>query len=258
LLGLVATPVAAAQAAPEYVSSEPEDGATLHKAPDRVEATFNEPLDESSTLKVIDECNRQLDDGSTEVDGSSMSIGIVKKPAGEYHVEYVARSIEGLTGETEGHFMFTVHFGKACDGDGGDHHGNDDDDDDNGNHDGHGGNGGGDDHDDMSNHDDGDHETSGHEAGTDHSTTGTDHADHDEGGMGGGHDKHNKKNGGHSKHEKHRKSADPEEDLPGIASPDDTRKLLDRADSTALIAALALCALLGILGGAVLRLSARH
>lgn len=137
VIGLVAAPVAAAPAAPEYVSSEPEDGATLHKAPKQVEATFSEPLDESSTLTVLDECNRQLDDGSTEVDATSMSIEIVKKPAGEYHVEYVARSIAGATGETKGHFMFTVHFGKACDGEGHGDHGDDGNDgNDKGNHEG--------------------------------------------------------------------------------------------------------------------------
>src|SRR5687767_9271763 len=107
LVLLAAWPAAASQAAaPRYVSSEPSDGAKLHEAPQRVEVTFDQPLDESSSLSIVDECERDIDDNQTVVDGTTMSIGVAETPAGMYHVEYVAEGLGGVTGREEGMFMF--------------------------------------------------------------------------------------------------------------------------------------------------------
>ena len=252
LLLAAASPGLAQEAPPQMTGSTPEEGSTSHKAPQQVEVEFDRPLDDSSSLAVVDGCDRQLDDGSTVVDGNTMSIGIVETPSGDYHVEYVARGVEEVTGENEGHFTFTVHAGKPCDGESDhDHHGNDDDDK-NGKHDDHDKNGHKDmdhgaDHDEMSDHDTGTHDT-------DH-TAGTSHTDHDGAGMG----KHG--NGKHNAHDRHEdedrdQGAAAPGEVPGITSSDTSRELLARADSGALIAALALCAVLGILGGVILRSSA--
>jgi methionine-rich copper-binding protein CopC len=249
LVLLVAAPAVASQAAPpQYQSSEPSDGATVHQPPDRIEVTFDQPLDEASRLTVRDECGRQIDDGSTEVSGSTMSVALEQKPAGEYHVAYVARGIGGLTGTNDDHFMFTAHAGPSCGkkGHGGHHPPNH-----SGNHDPkNGGN-----HD--PNHGD-DHNGSNH-SGTDHSGTdhsGTDHSTasgHDEGyaaASGSSHDDHVGNSSKDHSDGNHTTAAD---DFEGITSSDTSRNLLTRANSTTLLISLFLCAALGILGGAVLR-----
>ena len=246
LVCLAAAPAASQTAPPQYQSSDPEKGATVHQPPQRVEVTFDQPLDDSSSLAVTDECDRQLDSGTTEVSGNTMSIEIVKTPSGMYHVEYLARGVAGVTGENNDMFMFTVHGGKACDGGSGhDDHGKDpnehdgrhDDDDDHGND--HAGTG---------------HDRDDHSSSTDHTeshgTAGTDHS-----GM-GSHDgdEHSGTGGQHDEHEA--RADDPITDQAlGITSSDTARKLFTRADSRALMISLGLCALLGILGGAVLRAS---
>jgi methionine-rich copper-binding protein CopC len=248
LVLLVAAPAAASQIAPEYQSSEPADGATVHQPPDRIEITFSEPLDPGSSMTVTDACDHRVDDGATEVSGSTMSIGLEKKPSGRYLVEYVASGIGGLTGETEGSFSFTAHAGAACDGNksghqghgpgGNGNHGN-------GNHGNgnHGGNHAGGDHDGD------DHSTGSTHSGTDHSTMGPSaHTDHDAGDS-GSHSEEGHSGGSH--HD--RPVASGPDTIDGITSSDTQRELLTRADSTTLLISLALCAALGILGGVVLR-----
>src|SRR5687767_1723726 len=126
LMVLLAAPVlpAAAQGiAPEYVESEPSDGATMHQAPSEVIVRFSEPLDESSTMEVRDECGSKIDDGNVVVSLQEMSVGIAEEPSGPYKVNYYAKGIRGLTGQTTGSFTFTVHAGAACDGGGDGGHG---------------------------------------------------------------------------------------------------------------------------------------
>jgi methionine-rich copper-binding protein CopC len=253
LLVLVAAPAAASQVAPpQYESSEPAEGATVHKAPDRIEVTFDQPLDDTSSLSVTDGCDRDVDDEATEISGDTMSVGLELKPSGNYHVEYVARGLAGVTGENEGHFTFTAHGGESCDGrkkkhdhddEDKDHH---KDDDGHKEHDdrGHDDNG----HDDMD-HDDGDHGTGDtHDGGS-----GSSHTDHK---GGGGH--HCGGNGDHQDGDHSRAGSDDDpvasgDDISGITPSDTARELLKRADSTTLLISLALCVALGIAGGAVLR-----
>ena len=119
LLGLVvvAAPAWAANG-PRYVSSEPEDGARLHRAPERVSATFSEPLDGTSYLQVRDECGRRVDDRRVEIVANRMTVGLAKAPAGHYEVDYLARGMGGVTGQERGTFHFSVHLGPSCDGSG--------------------------------------------------------------------------------------------------------------------------------------------
>jgi methionine-rich copper-binding protein CopC len=125
---LVAVPLAAPAAAeraiaPEYQSSEPADGATVHEPPDRVSATFSEPLDPSSDMLIHDECGRRIDDRDLQFNINEMSVGLAEKPSGVYHVAYEATGLGGVTGTTKGSFEFTVHGGASCSGSGGHQHG---------------------------------------------------------------------------------------------------------------------------------------
>ena len=247
LVLLAAWPAAASQPAPpQYQSSEPSDGATLHEAPERVEVTFDQPLDESSSLSIVDECERDIDDDRPVVEGNTMTISVTEKPSGMYHVEYLARGLGGVTGENDGMFMFTVHGGDPCDGgSGGNHHNNGGG---NGHNNGHGGN---DQHEGGKEHGSGTHMTGNHTSGSAH--TGTHAGGSETHGAGGDH-----KNMGHAggDHPKAPEKDVPDQaagDAPGISSSDTARKLLSRADSGTLLMSLALCALLGVLGGAILR-----
>jgi methionine-rich copper-binding protein CopC len=250
LVLLVAAPAVASRIAPEYQNSEPSAGGTVHEPPDRIEITFSEPLDPGSSMTVTDACDRRVDDGATEVSGSTMSIGLEDKPAGRYLVGYVARGIGGLTGETEDSFTFTAHAGAPCGPGAGGHggHGGHGNGHGNGNG-GHNGNHGGSHHSGGS-HAGGDHAAGSHSgsdhSGMDHSTMGTSaHTDH-------GSTEHDSHEGDHHSGSGHDAVASGPE-IDGITSSDTQRGLLTRADSTTLMISLALCAALGILGGVVLR-----
>jgi methionine-rich copper-binding protein CopC len=250
LVLLVAAPAVAQAAPPQYQSSEPSDGATVHEPPDRIEVTFDQPLDEASNLTITDGCDRRIDDGATEVSGSSMSVALEQKPSGEYHVAYVARGIGGLTGTSDGHFTFTAHAGESCGKGGGAHHpgmnhpGNHDPGKGTENHGKHG-----------NDHSGTDHSSTGHSS-TDHS--GTDHSTasgHDDGHSSGTGSSHDEQGAGHSNgnHSNGNHTTAAADDFDGITSSDTSRNLLTRANSTTLLISLFLCAALGILGGAVLR-----
>jgi len=176
---LSSAPVLAAQVdGPRFLSSDPQAGEELNDAPpESVEITFSEPLDASSEIKVIDECENRIDDGSTTINANSMQVGFKKTPVGTYTVFYSAVGPGGITGETNGSFQFLVHVGKSCGGGehgsnhGGSNHG--------GEKPGHGGSGhegeyeGG--HGGSGEHEGGgsDHEGSSHSGGSTHSGSGT-------------------------------------------------------------------------------------
>src|SRR5687768_17259248 len=65
-----------AQAAPQYQDSEPGAGSSVQNAPDHVSITFNEPLDEDSTIAVANECGKNVDNGVVTVDLNEMSVGL--------------------------------------------------------------------------------------------------------------------------------------------------------------------------------------
>jgi len=260
---LVVAPASAAGMAPTYVSSEPSDGEELHRAPDRVEVTFSEPLDESSELSVTDSCGRTVDDGRASVDGNTVSIGIALKPSGHYQVDYRATGIAGLTGTTTGGFHFMVHFGKDCDGgSGGGHegHGGKKNGGGGGGHDEHDGSGG-DQHESGGGHDEsgsGEHTGSGHTSSTGgnaHTGAHTDGSGGDEGH--GAHGKRNKGNGHKGKHRDHRTTKGPASDEGSAGrtlAAGDGQPLAP--DGRAVTLALGFSLALGSVGGWFLRVSA--
>ena len=256
----VATSASAAVApvAPQYSSSDPADGDTMHQAPDQVTVTFSEPLDSSSEMIVEDHCGNKLDDGNVEVSLNEMSVGIAKKPAGHYMVTYAADGVGGITGSTQGRFSFKVHAGESLCGDSG-----------NGGHGGHGGSGsttggthkghGGSEGHDQGNGHSG-HSKGGHSAGGNQTTGGSEHTAH-ESGAGGSHMEHDAAAGSEAGHGEHAdmkggSSERDDQDLTGLAAGETPMPELN-PDSTAVLLALLLCAAFGALGGWVLRISAR-
>ncbi len=250
---LILAPTAgwAAQVAPQYVSSEPADGEELHQAPEEVSATFSEPLDPSSKLKVEDHCGNRLDDRKVEVSANEMSVGIAKTPGGHYMVTYAAVGLGGITGTNLGQFSFTVHAGKKCGGGG--HHIDD------GEHGDHGDGG----------HRDGEH-TGGGEHTRDHGGGGhTEHeggaghvsghmgAEHDDGHADTAHTDHSGAAATHGQgHEDHvaaeRERRTKERRPTGIATGESPFPEL-APDSTAVLLSLILCIAFGGLGGFLLR-----
>ena len=253
LLAVPVLPAAAQGLAPEYVESEPADGATMHQAPSEVVVRFSEPLDESSTMEVRDECGGRVDDGNVVINLQEMSVGIAEEPSGTYKVNYYAKGIRGLTGQTSGSFSFQVHAGSSCDGDDGGH----------GGHGGNGGNGGGG----HEGHGGGGGNMNGHQGhegggdGTDHSTmdhtSTTDHSSMDHSGMGSGEMDHSDHKDMKNKHAHHRKAKPPKkpdrQKPPPQAGPED---LGGNVEGSAVMISLGLSMVLGVAGGWYLRTSA--
>lgn len=255
LVLLVAAPAVASQPAPpQYQSSEPSDGAKVHEPPERVEVTFDQPLDEASSLTVTDECDRRIDDGATEVSGATMSVALGEGPSGTYRVEYLARGLGGLTGEEEGQFTFLSHSGTSCGkttGGGPAHHGNGGDN----QSDGQGGKHGG-------------QKAGSHSGTTDHASTGSNNSNSHTGTSGGpshgasthpsGAGSSQAPDGSHAtgatgSHTGGKNGGTATGGFDGITSSDTGSERLTRATSTMLLIALSLCAALGVVGGAVLR-----
>jgi methionine-rich copper-binding protein CopC len=272
LLALAAGPAAAsavagqardAAAAPDYLSSEPENGAMLDEAPEQVSVTFDEPIDPDSSLSISDECGRKIDDGNVQVDPNSMTVGISLTPSGTYTATYFVKGLGGVTGQQTGTFSFMVHSGESCDGGdghgghgnggGGKGHGN-------GGHGGGKGDGhrGGDQHggDHMAgggdSHDDGTHGSTGHTSSRDH---GASHSDMDhpkKGGHGSGHG--GRQGGKHgTAHPPLVPRAPEEDDGTTLASEDGAIPVAP--DGAAVLTALGLSLAMGAVGGWFLRMS---
>ncbi|MDQ3877781.1 MAG: copper resistance protein CopC [Actinomycetota bacterium] len=101
--------------APMYITSDPQAGATVSSA-SRVTVTFNQPLDASSTLKVLDHCGDRVDAGRAQITANQISISIEEPmaPSGKYIVLYTAVGLQGLTGRTINGFTFTATDGMSC------------------------------------------------------------------------------------------------------------------------------------------------
>ena len=261
LLVTGATSALAAQAAPSRVSSEPEPGEELHEAPEQVSITFDQPLDPSSFIAVENHCGERVDDKDTEVTANEMTVDLTSKVSGTYHVEYFAKGVAGVTGAKSEAFTFLVHGGPSCDPDGGGHNGHG-----NGNGNGHGnghGNGNGNGHGNGHGNGGGEHNGGGHsgnhENGGEHSGSGghsgsTDHDDHDSMSDGehadqdhGAHEAAENKPEDHTGHE--------ENGIQNIAF-GPAGPPLRGPDGPAVVIALSLSVVLGVLGGTVLRISA--
>jgi hypothetical protein len=119
LLGLSATVLVAvlATGAPALAhnaltGSDPENGATVTEAPERVRLTFRASLDPLNThLSVTGPDSEPVEAGEPAVDGTSVSIPLPAGPAGEYRVSYRVLSSDGDW--VEGAIGFTVSVGTA-------------------------------------------------------------------------------------------------------------------------------------------------
>ena len=97
---------------PQYISSDPVNGAQLHEAPEVVKVAFTEPLDAASELKVF-ACGKRVDDGKTVVSLNQLEVRLDSGPQGIYQARWVAKGLAGLTGSSDGFIEFSVSHTKA-------------------------------------------------------------------------------------------------------------------------------------------------
>ncbi|HVF53649.1 MAG TPA: copper resistance protein CopC [Actinomycetota bacterium] len=121
--GHAAAAPASPTAAPERTGSDPAPDSHVAAPPTEVSITFSEPVDPSSGMQVVNECGERIDDRAVTVELMTMRVGISDGPSGHYVVEYLARSLNGLTGDSRGKFHFIVDSGTPCAGGHGDHGG---------------------------------------------------------------------------------------------------------------------------------------
>lgn len=247
--------VAHARTGPSYEDSEPGNGSSVQSPPAIVRATFSEPLDDSSSLAVFNECGQRLDAGNTSVNLDEMSVDVaVRHWSGTHTVKYTAVGLGKITGTSKGSFSFEVAEGHSCgSSDDDDKHGHGDKDDKKHEH---GDGGGGNDHDGHGGGTGNDHQMSGHtgmSGHTDHSAAGSNHGSHDmkagAGDQGQGHGNHKGANSGDNGGDPHEGHGSPN----GTFASDPLPQL--PADGRAVVIALALCAGMGIIGGTFLRAS---
>lgn len=95
LLALAAAPGASAHAT--LMSTDPADGAVLDEAPQRVAATFNEPMQDTfAAMTVVGPEGNLWSTGEAEVDGPVVSVAVKPLgPAGTYTANYRATSADG-------------------------------------------------------------------------------------------------------------------------------------------------------------------
>ena len=241
---------AAALLAPSYQSSEPSKGAMVDEPPSEVAVTFSEPLDQSSWMKVLDECGEEVSAGAATIQLNEMTVQMGEDtPNGMYEVVYKAVGLAGATGTSGSSFEFMVHDGKPC-GDGhGTHHppgkgkgkskhkGHDPGDDDHDDHDP-----GRDDHDD---HTPGTSTHTGH-TGMPGMTGSTTHSGHTTTAADGGH------GAGHGNHRGGGNPPAGNGEPPPLATGD---TIPASADAEAVLVGLGLALAVGVLGGWLLRMS---
>jgi len=111
---LVAAPPALAH--PTVVSRSPEDGSTVSQPPSEVSVEFDEIVT-NADLDVFDPCGAQVDTGSPQALGRTVSVGVSADKAGTYRVAWVVVSEDGHN--VRGDWTFTSSGGAACPGSGG-------------------------------------------------------------------------------------------------------------------------------------------
>lgn len=110
---VLGAPVAAAHAV--LLASDPEDGAALEAAPERVTLSFNEEINPSFVTVAVTGADRTDHvRGEATVEGEQVSAGIGPLDDGEYTVGYRVTSADGhvITGSSR----FTVGAGAAAAG----------------------------------------------------------------------------------------------------------------------------------------------
>ena len=104
--GLIAG-VGAAWAHATLDHASPPSGSTVHSAPQEVLLTFTERLESAfSMIEVKDAGGTRVDSGKSEVNGSTMRVGLKVLPDGQYRVHW--RAITSDTHRVEGNFTFNV------------------------------------------------------------------------------------------------------------------------------------------------------
>ena len=87
--------------------ASPPAGSTVHSAPQEVVLTFTERLEPAfSMIEVTDAGGMRVDSGKSEVNGSTMRVGLKVLPEGQYRVHW--RAISRDTHRVEGNFAFNV------------------------------------------------------------------------------------------------------------------------------------------------------
>jgi methionine-rich copper-binding protein CopC len=105
LLLLVVVPSALAHA--ELVRARPADGATVDEGPIEIVATFNEALDNRSSIQLRNAANEIVARGA--VDGRTLRIGLEGLLPGEYEVRWTAIGSDGHPERSDpGSWRFTV------------------------------------------------------------------------------------------------------------------------------------------------------
>lgn len=96
----------------EEVSSEPEDGATLRRAPSEVVVTLTEPPAGNARMEITDGCGDDVTDG-VSISGNDIVGATGAAEPGRWRVEWAAISeVDGHA--TEGTFSFRVRGAKDC------------------------------------------------------------------------------------------------------------------------------------------------
>jgi len=114
MLLLAVTTTASAHS--ELAKTEPEVGASLENSPAEVIAWFSEELDsQSSSMRVFDSQNNQVDNGDggvdlNDLDHLTMIVSLSPLQAGTYFVHWESVSAEDGDSE-EGEFIFSVTKG---------------------------------------------------------------------------------------------------------------------------------------------------
>ena len=104
--GLIAG-VGAAWAHATLDHASPPAESTVHSAPQEVVLTFTERLEPAfSMIEVTDTGGMRVDSGKSEVNGSTMRVGLKVLPEGQYRVHW--RAISRDTHRVEGNFAFNV------------------------------------------------------------------------------------------------------------------------------------------------------
>lgn len=108
VMGLLLLTASPANAHTAIVSTSPEQGATLQTVPTQVVISTDDVVQEMGTrISVIGPSGTQVDDGSTEVDGKTVLVGLPQlTEAGTYTVNYrlIAQDGHGLLGS----YTFTL------------------------------------------------------------------------------------------------------------------------------------------------------
>jgi methionine-rich copper-binding protein CopC len=228
---LVAAP---ALAHPKVVSRSPEDGSTVANPPSEVSVEFDE-LVTNADLDVFDPCGDQVDNGSPQALGRTVSVGMSADRSGTYSVEWVVISEDGHN--VRGDWTFTSSGGAACPGSGG------------GNGEGSGGGGAGGSGSGGGSGNGGGSTDAGGSSATDGGSTQVSGGGGGDGGQESAADKGKRKNS--KKHSKHQKADDEPREVNLVAGePDEERKSSDIPLDWLLIS-FGIAALIGAAGGSI-------